>query len=314
MRKIDLCGEEVTGDYPHEEVQHPGVNHFPDGVFQKCRIIIQREKDAERERLRKVRRMKNNSNKQNPSPLMSPSGSVKKTAILPAEGLEWDDAYINAELALPVASPVVLRNNGSGLQTPYAQASPATPSRIVISGLLDQFDQFDQEWDLALAHVDTMASPARRTNTPNNNPNPNASYNNLRTALTQNQGNNNFSPNSYLPANGSPVNPLIATGRTFSSNASNGGGSSLQQRYAATSLQNSISSVQAVNTTGTSTPNFNNANVGIAGRNMNTNNNLSSAALNAMPGPGGTSSRQGSPQRFTRHSSANVIPTPSNTR
>lgn len=55
---LDCCGEEVTSDYPHNEVQNKGVNHFPDGVFQRCRKIVQQEKEAERERLRKIRRMK----------------------------------------------------------------------------------------------------------------------------------------------------------------------------------------------------------------------------------------------------------------
>lgn len=54
-----LCGEEVAQDYPHDEIGNPGVNHFPDGVFQKCRIIAQRERDAERERLKRLRRLKN---------------------------------------------------------------------------------------------------------------------------------------------------------------------------------------------------------------------------------------------------------------
>jgi hypothetical protein len=46
----------VQPNYPHDEVRNPGVNHFPDGVFQKCRIIMLREKTAEREQLRKARR------------------------------------------------------------------------------------------------------------------------------------------------------------------------------------------------------------------------------------------------------------------
>ncbi|KAJ1421699.1 hypothetical protein B484DRAFT_120343 [Ochromonadaceae sp. CCMP2298] len=52
------CGEEITGDYPHEEVKKRGVNHFPDGVFNSCRVVIQRAKDVERERLRKLKRMR----------------------------------------------------------------------------------------------------------------------------------------------------------------------------------------------------------------------------------------------------------------
>ena len=53
---IDLCGYEVTPDYPHEEVDNPGVNHFPEGVFQICRVMKQRQKDEERDKLRRTRR------------------------------------------------------------------------------------------------------------------------------------------------------------------------------------------------------------------------------------------------------------------
>ena len=42
LSKSDLCGAEVLPDYPHDEVDNPGVNHFPDGVFQTCRILKQR--------------------------------------------------------------------------------------------------------------------------------------------------------------------------------------------------------------------------------------------------------------------------------
>ena len=55
------CGEEVMPDYPHDEVKRPGVNHFPDGVYQKCRLIMQRERDSERDRLKRLRRMKNSN-------------------------------------------------------------------------------------------------------------------------------------------------------------------------------------------------------------------------------------------------------------
>ena len=55
---LDLCGVEVTPDYPHEEVDNPGVNHFPDGVFQQCRVKKQQQKDAEREKLRRTRRQR----------------------------------------------------------------------------------------------------------------------------------------------------------------------------------------------------------------------------------------------------------------
>ena len=51
-----LCGEAVTQDYPHDEVNHPGINHFPEGVFQKCRVILAKEREEEREQLRHMRR------------------------------------------------------------------------------------------------------------------------------------------------------------------------------------------------------------------------------------------------------------------
>jgi hypothetical protein len=84
----DCCGEEVAPDYPHNEIS--GVNHFPDGVFQRCRRIIMKEKEAERERLRKARRMKTKivpigrpsgaaaGGTSSPvlSPLLNPSGGV----------------------------------------------------------------------------------------------------------------------------------------------------------------------------------------------------------------------------------------------
>ena len=77
---IDLCGLEVTPDYPHEEVDNPGVNHFPDGVFQQCRVMKQKQKDAEREKLRKTRR--------NRKPTRSPNANNTKVAALLSD--DWD--------------------------------------------------------------------------------------------------------------------------------------------------------------------------------------------------------------------------------
>jgi hypothetical protein len=42
---VDCCGEEVLASHPHDEVRHPGVNHFPQGVFQKCRTVLRRERE-----------------------------------------------------------------------------------------------------------------------------------------------------------------------------------------------------------------------------------------------------------------------------
>ncbi len=106
---IDLCGEEVTGDYPHEEVGNRGVNHFPDGVFQKCRIIVMREREEERERLLRQRRMKNRNLLKTPN----------KKAVIPSDGFENFDT--DEGNLLPFSSP----------------AENAAPSPV---GLLDKFD------------------------------------------------------------------------------------------------------------------------------------------------------------------------------
>ncbi|GMH56490.1 hypothetical protein TL16_g02146 [Triparma laevis f. inornata] len=35
------CGLEVTSDYPHYEAINPSVNHFPDGVYNDCRVVLE---------------------------------------------------------------------------------------------------------------------------------------------------------------------------------------------------------------------------------------------------------------------------------
>jgi hypothetical protein len=35
------CGLEVTPDYPHYEAVNPSVNHFPDGVYNDCRVVLE---------------------------------------------------------------------------------------------------------------------------------------------------------------------------------------------------------------------------------------------------------------------------------
>jgi hypothetical protein len=78
----DLCGEEVKPDYPHDEVANPGVNHFPDGVFQKCRTVTAREKEAERQRLRKLRRVSQLNRNGNAAP------GVRRNTVAPTG--DWD--------------------------------------------------------------------------------------------------------------------------------------------------------------------------------------------------------------------------------
>jgi len=38
-----LCGTEVAPGYPHIEIDNPTVNHFPDGVFQECRKVMEKK-------------------------------------------------------------------------------------------------------------------------------------------------------------------------------------------------------------------------------------------------------------------------------
>eukprot|EP01041_Mallomonas_annulata_P004375 gene4376-8716_t len=52
---LNLCGVEVTPDYPHEEASRPGVNHFPRGVFQCCLTVIDEERREEEETSSKKR-------------------------------------------------------------------------------------------------------------------------------------------------------------------------------------------------------------------------------------------------------------------
>ena len=96
----DLCGEEVTADYPHDEVRNPGVNHFPDGVFQKCRYITMKEREAERDRLRKLRRMKQKN--------AAKRRAVGATVVPTVGGSDWEsdtDSLFNRPMTA---------NNGAG--------------------------------------------------------------------------------------------------------------------------------------------------------------------------------------------------------
>lgn len=70
-------------DYPHDEVKNSGVNHFPDGVFQKCRYVSAKEREAERERIKRLRRLKNRNSI---TPVSSDIDNFDST---------WDDALVS---------------------------------------------------------------------------------------------------------------------------------------------------------------------------------------------------------------------------
>lgn len=172
---IDLCGEEVTVNYPHEEAGNPGVNHFPEGVFQKCRTIIVREKQAEIDRLRRMKRLKNQNN------LLTPSRKANNQ-IVPVMD-EWEDTLTEPNTPgfdSPLMSPgSSSRNNGARgvINTPSTRLNATEamwmtePQRVQPNATRvlpsNPYDQFDQEWDNALAHVQATAGPATLTlNTP----------------------------------------------------------------------------------------------------------------------------------------------------
>ena len=60
------CGEEVLGDYPHEEVNHPGLITFPMECIRSAAQLCN-ENAAQKERLKRIKRMRNGgaSNKTN---------------------------------------------------------------------------------------------------------------------------------------------------------------------------------------------------------------------------------------------------------
>jgi len=122
---IDLCGEEVTPDYPHEEVKRKGVNHFPEGVFQRCRKIVQQEKDAEREVMRKQRRFRGNTGSQRPTTTSS---------VLPVvddvDGDDWgawEQALTVASSAPPYTPNIRVINNVANTPVPAIATAIGTP-------------------------------------------------------------------------------------------------------------------------------------------------------------------------------------------
>jgi hypothetical protein len=114
---------EVTPDYPHDEVSNIGVNHFPDGVFQRCRTIINREKAAERERLRKSKRLRKSPKK---------IGSYSSSFVLPSE---WD---------------------GDSVSTPGSGTPNHSIGSIRVEDIPPIADDYDGQWEQAM-----QASPVR---------------------------------------------------------------------------------------------------------------------------------------------------------
>jgi hypothetical protein len=78
------------------------MNHFPNGVFQNCRTILVREREIEREKIRKAKRMKKAQNalrsKSNVSMIVPVDYSVEQ---------EWDGGVtIRSTMSAPVLSSI----------------------------------------------------------------------------------------------------------------------------------------------------------------------------------------------------------------
>jgi hypothetical protein len=146
-----MCGEEVTPDYPHEEVNNLGVNHFPDGVFQTCRIITHRDKEAERKKLLKLRRSKKNkmSNNIARSEISFRTGRSRTVAV--TDGSEWDDL------------------DGSFNPGDYNDPDYEYDSDDFNDNKSSGTDIFDHQWDLMLANSPVTASPTANNNSVRNN-------------------------------------------------------------------------------------------------------------------------------------------------
>lgn len=142
----------MAPNYPHDEVRNPGVNHFPQGVFQKCRRVLIREKEEEREKLKRIRRMK----AKNP---------VKMATIVPVDSEAWRGSgserlpprvlppivhpeYVPEPGTPPQAGPRSSRNNGGGGTTPLLVRALADSSST--SSFVTLADRFDAQWDRAL--------------------------------------------------------------------------------------------------------------------------------------------------------------------
>jgi len=167
----------VTGDYPHNEVRHKNVNHFPDGVFQRCRTIVAREKDAERERLKKLRRMKTKIQPFNPnktgavapglstaegSPFSSPVLSRNTTITAPSNGNTNLEAMWLLEQnydieASPFGSPARAGPRTGQATVPSTPITPGQAARIHPGG------EAPDLWDESLAAASTRSRPVPHT-------------------------------------------------------------------------------------------------------------------------------------------------------
>ena len=127
----DLCGVEVTGDYPHEEVARPGVNHFPKGVFQICLTVIDQDKKDAMDKSMQSRHSTKSSRRNR----RGPTGAT----VTPVFDVDSDDeSASNVEVrtqpdeSMLEDSPIVtamMSNNSLGA---FFDDNTPSPSRLIL--------------------------------------------------------------------------------------------------------------------------------------------------------------------------------------
>lgn len=140
FRSSDLCGEEVQPNYPHDEVRNAGVNHFPQGVFQKCRTVILREKEEEREKLKRIRRMKAKS-------------PIKMATIVPVDSDIWAVRGSPVTTSSRHRPTTLVANESTRPSTPLVVANAQMVNRTdspAATVVLTLEDRYDSQWDRAM--------------------------------------------------------------------------------------------------------------------------------------------------------------------
>eukprot|EP01038_Epipyxis_sp_PR26KG_P011323 gene11323-15187_t len=145
-----LCGEEVTGDYPHQEVKNgriTTINHFPDGVFQDCRFIKQKQREAELEKQKKAKRLQSKLNNRRVDNNRNAAGHI-----------EWMSQSTTGSSIGNTQSLVNVRNNNVIIapSRPANNRNNNTPQHVTHTrddrkDNDNEDDHFDEEWNIALA-------------------------------------------------------------------------------------------------------------------------------------------------------------------
>jgi hypothetical protein len=128
------CGEEIMGDYPHDEVRRPGVNHFPDGVYQQCLSIINKNRENERVRLKKMKRMK------------ASHGTVKREVSFTGLEIAKDGQVATDDDGWEKIPDYVMNDIGSGDDSPSNRGHHARLG-----------DHVDQQWDAEMSSAKVVA-------------------------------------------------------------------------------------------------------------------------------------------------------------